>query len=52
MVEFIYQKIEWKTKLFTIAGRYHYDEDGFGEGSQEPYIQKARVVSTIVFFLE
>jgi len=36
----------------TIAGRYHYDEDGSGEGSQEPYIQKARVVSTIVFFLE
>jgi uncharacterized protein len=39
----------------TIAGKYHYDEDGGGADSPipgEPYIQKARVVSTIVFFLE
>ena len=36
----------------TIAGRYHYDEYGSSEGAQEPYIQMARVVSTIVFFLE
>lgn len=35
----------------TIAGRYYYGEDT-GEKPQEPYIQKARVVSTIVFFLE
>jgi hypothetical protein len=38
----------------TIAGRYYYDEE-MGESSEtpnEPYIQKARVVSTIVFFLE
>jgi len=38
----------------TIAGNYYYEEEG-SEGSQapkEPYIQKARVVSTIVFFLE
>ncbi|MEZ4837921.1 SIMPL domain-containing protein [Flavobacterium sp.] len=38
----------------TIAGRYYYDEES-SEGSEapkEPYIQKARVVSTIVFFLE
>lgn len=38
----------------TIAGRYYYNEEG-GEDSEapgEPYIQKARVVSTIVFFLE
>jgi hypothetical protein len=38
----------------TIAGKYHYDEDGGAESEKpkEPYIQKARVVSTIVFFLE
>lgn len=35
----------------TIAGRYYYDEDLTGI-PEEPYIQKARVVSTIVFFLE
>jgi uncharacterized protein len=38
----------------TIAGKY-YDEEGGGESSETPkapYIQKARVVSTIVFFLE
>ncbi len=38
----------------TIAGRYYYDEET-GESQdkpREPYIQKARVVSTIVFFLE
>ncbi|MGL4956118.1 MAG: SIMPL domain-containing protein [Bacteroidales bacterium] len=35
----------------TIAGRYYYGEDT-GEKPKEPYIQKARVVSTIVFFLE
>ncbi|MFM7729928.1 MAG: SIMPL domain-containing protein [Flavobacteriales bacterium] len=38
----------------TIAGRYYYDEDGneSGDAPAEPYLQKARVVSTIVFFLE
>jgi len=35
----------------TIAGKYYYDEEA-SEESKEPYIQKARVVSTIVFFLE
>ncbi|MDD3080380.1 MAG: SIMPL domain-containing protein [Paludibacter sp.] len=38
----------------TIAGEY-YCNDGISEGGgtpKEPYIQKARVVSTIVFFLE
>lgn len=38
----------------TIAGRYYYNEEA-GESSdqpKEPYLQKARVVSTIVFFLE
>lgn len=35
----------------SIMGRYYYDEEG-GSIPQEPYIQKARVVSTIVFFLE
>jgi hypothetical protein len=35
----------------TIAGRYYYDEE-LSEMPKEPYIQKARVVSTIVFFLE
>jgi hypothetical protein len=35
----------------TIAGKYYYDEEA-SEKPKEPYIQKARVVSTIVFFLE
>lgn len=35
----------------TIAGRYYYDEEE-SNTPQEPYLQKARVVSTIVFFLE
>ena len=35
----------------TIAGQYYYDEEE-SEKPKEPYIQKARVVSTIVFFLE
>ena len=34
----------------AIAGRYYYD--GESEAPKEAYIQKARVVSTIVFFLE
>ncbi len=34
----------------TIVGKY-YDEEG-GTSPEEPYIQKARVVSTIVFFLD
>lgn len=38
----------------TIAGQYYYEENGDGsnEKPKEPYLQKARVVSTIVFFLE
>lgn len=38
----------------TIAGKYQYDEEAASESDKpkEPYIQKARVVSTIVFFLE
>lgn len=38
----------------TIAGKYHYDEEAVADSDtpKEPYIQKARVVSTIVFFLE
>ena len=38
----------------TIAGEYYYDEEvsEASEKAKEPYIQKARVVSTIVFFLE
>lgn len=38
----------------TIAGNYNSDEDVSenNEKPKEPYIQKARVVSTIVFFLE
>ena len=36
----------------TIAGKYYYDNDEASEKPKEPYIQKARVVSTIVFFLE
>lgn len=35
----------------TIAGKYYYDEET-SEKPKEPFIQKARVVSTIVFFLE
>jgi hypothetical protein len=35
----------------TIAGRYYYGEES-SDIPKEPYIQKARVVSTIVFFLE
>jgi len=35
----------------TIAGKNYSDEEA-GEIPKEPYIQKARVVSTIVFFLE
>jgi uncharacterized protein len=38
----------------TIAGKYYYDEEGGADNAAptDPYIQKARVVSTIVFFLE
>jgi len=38
----------------TIAGNYSSDDEasGSGEKPKEPYMQKARVVSTIVFFLE
>lgn len=36
----------------TIVGRYYYDDDETNGAPKEPYIQKARVVSTIVFFLE
>ena len=32
-------------------GKYYYDEEA-SETPKEPFIQKARVVSTIVFFLE
>ncbi len=35
----------------SIVGNYYYDEEAT-EKPEEPYIQKARVVSTIVFFLE
>lgn len=35
----------------SIAGQYYYEEEA-SESPKEPYIQKARVVSTIVFFLE
>ena len=35
----------------TIAGKYYNDEET-SEKPKEPFIQKARVVSTIVFFLE
>ena len=35
----------------TIAGKYYYDEET-SEKPKEPFIQKVRVVSTIVFFLE
>ncbi|HJV20535.1 MAG TPA: SIMPL domain-containing protein [Sediminibacterium sp.] len=38
----------------TIAGKYVYNEEGVSDSDKpnEPYVQKARVVSTIVFFLE
>jgi len=38
----------------TIAGEYYYGEEGTESSSkpEEPYLQKCRVVSTIVFFLE
>lgn len=37
----------------TIAGRYYYDDmSSESDTPKEPFIQKARVVSTIVFFLE
>lgn len=36
----------------TIVGRYYYDNEEGSNELTEPYIQKARVVSTIVFFLE
>ncbi|MDR2972890.1 MAG: SIMPL domain-containing protein [Bacteroidales bacterium] len=36
----------------TIVGRYYYDDEAGSDTPDEPYIQKARVVSTIVFFLE
>lgn len=36
----------------TIVGRYYYDEENLNNALNEPYLQKARVVSTIVFFLE
>jgi hypothetical protein len=37
----------------TIAGKYYDEESGeMDEMSEKPFIQKARVVSTIVFFLE
>lgn len=35
----------------TIAGKYYYEEEA-SEKPKEPFLQKARVVSTIVFFLE
>lgn len=36
----------------TIAGTYYYEEGGASSAPEEPYKQKARVVSTIAFFLE
>lgn len=36
----------------SIAGQYYYEEDATSEVPKEPYLQKVRVVSTIVFFLE
>lgn len=36
----------------SIAGSYSYDQEENGESPSEAYIQRARVVSTIVFFLE
>ncbi len=36
----------------TLAGRYYYYDEESSSVPEEPYLQKARVVSTIVFFLE
>ncbi len=36
----------------SIAGQYYYEEDDSYGVPEEPYLQKVRVVSTIVFFLE
>ncbi|MDR1005868.1 MAG: SIMPL domain-containing protein [Bacteroidales bacterium] len=36
----------------TIAGQYSYDGDNTGNPPEERYLEKVRVVSTIVFFLE
>ena len=36
----------------SIVGTYYYDEEQTSSAPKEPYLQKARVVSTIVFFLE
>lgn len=36
----------------TIAGKYYFDPEDANNEFTEPYVQKARVVSTIVFFLE
>lgn len=36
----------------TIVGKYYFDVEDMNNVLSEPYIQKARVVSTIVFFLE
>jgi len=36
----------------SLAGTYHYDEEVSNTQPTEEYIQRARVVSTIVFFLE
>ncbi|HHT02691.1 MAG TPA: SIMPL domain-containing protein [Bacteroidales bacterium] len=36
----------------SIVGTYYYDEEQASSAPKEPYLQKARVVSTIVFFLE
>ncbi|MGL4585007.1 MAG: SIMPL domain-containing protein, partial [Flavobacterium sp.] len=36
----------------TIVGKYYFDEEATNNTLNEPYIRKARVVSTIVFFLE
>ena len=36
----------------SIAGQYYDEEDSNATSPSEPYLQKARVVSTIVFFLE
>lgn len=36
----------------SLAGQFYSEEDAVSDTPNEPYIQKARVVSTIVFFLE
>ena len=36
----------------SLAGEFYSEEDAVSDTPTEPYIQKARVVSTIVFFLE